>query len=98
MASIEILRSFEGKTQSELFEVGLKVLPKVGCEIFKSRPIAYLIISKYKEAGKISDMNFMVRFGMPPQVSLSLASDDFPEKDLNTIADRTFSALEEALK
>lgn len=98
MASIEVLRPFKGKTQSEIFDVGLKVLPQTGCEIFKSRPIAYLIVAKYKEGGKISDMNLMVRFGMPPQVSLSLASDDYSEKDLNAIADRIFSALNEALK
>lgn len=94
MASIEVLRAFAGKSQSEIFEAGLAVLPKMSCEILKSRPIAYLIVSKYKEGSRISDMNLMVRFGMPPQVSLNLAGDAFTEKELADIAERIFTALE----
>ena len=98
MASLEVQKPFDGKSQSDIFDAGLEVLKEAGCEIIKSRPIAYLIVSKYKEGGRIGDLNLMVHFGMPPQVSITLGGDSFSEKELQAIADRIFKDLETNLK
>ncbi|MGD0707374.1 MAG: hypothetical protein ABSA51_02855 [Anaerolineaceae bacterium] len=97
MASVEVKKTFEGKSTSDLYDAGLKALPKAGFELWKQRPLAYLVMSKRVENGNQIDCNFMVHMGFPVNVSVTLGCDALSEDDLRPWADKVFAAVQEVL-
>ncbi|HTX79058.1 MAG TPA: hypothetical protein VMC62_05295 [Longilinea sp.] len=97
MASVEVKKTFEGKSASDLYDAGLKALPKAGFAIWKERQLAYLVMSKRMENGSQIDCNYMAHMGSPVGVSVTLGCDSLTEDDLRLWADKVFAAVQEVL-
>jgi hypothetical protein len=97
MASVEVKKTFEGKSASDLYDLGLEALKKAGFEIWKERQLAYLIMSKRVENGQQIDCNYMAHMGFPVSVSVTLGCEALTEDELRPWADKVFAALQELL-
>jgi hypothetical protein len=94
MAKLEVKHGFPGKSASDCYQAGLRMVGAAGYSIFKKREIANLIICEGRLMGNPVNLNLVVPFGSPTQVILSLESSLEDKEALNSEAVRLLGLLE----
>lgn len=91
MASVQIKKTFEGKTDSEVYKAALKAIPNAGLSVWKKRELARLVMGTGKVDEKEVRCNIAVSM-VDGSVTASVEGEDLDEDAVKKVAD---SLLEE---
>lgn len=97
MSKFQESRTYAGKTADDCYAAAEKILPEVGFEVWKRRPMAWLLQAKRKQAEGSIDANLVCRLGANTMVILTLSSNTISQEVLKSIAEEIFSMLETQL-
>jgi hypothetical protein len=98
MPTVAISRNVAQVNRNDAFQTSLAILPDLGYVIWKTRPLAWLVIANREiPEGKIN-ANISFRPGDGVLLSISLASETMSETALQTQADELADALIEHIE
>jgi hypothetical protein len=92
MPSVQKERTVEQSPQA-CFDALQALLPDLGYEIWKTRPMAYLTQARGSIDGAPLTLNIIASMFAPTRVTVTAASDDLPEDALNTAAETILQRL-----
>lgn len=95
MARHEETRSYPHMSSDQCFQAAEKALPLAGFEVYKTRPIAWLVLSKHMDGIDTVNANMMARPG--GTVTLSIGGDKFNEEAIRAYAQKIFEVYESVL-
>ncbi|HEC22966.1 MAG TPA: hypothetical protein ENI95_08625 [Chloroflexi bacterium] len=78
----EMLTQSIPTSAKECYDALLEVLPDLGYEIWKTRPIAWLVIARGEIEGSPLTINAMCSMSTPTTLSLTLSSDGVSSEQL----------------
>ncbi len=96
MASVQIKRSYEGKSDNEVYEAALKAIPNAGLNVWKKRELARLVLATGTVDGQEVRCNIVVSM-VDGSVTISAEADDLGEDKLNVTADKLGGELDKLL-
>lgn len=79
----------------DAFDAVQRVLPGLGYEIWKTRPMAYLTQARGTQDGASLTVNIMASMMPPTRITITAASDDLDENALAAAADAILQRLSE---
>jgi hypothetical protein len=92
MARYEETRTYAGRSSAECFAAAQKALPQAGFEVWKVRPIAWLVLSRHKEG--TGTINANVSCLVAGRVTLAMGGDQASEETLKHWAGQIFEKFE----
>jgi hypothetical protein len=96
MSSVQIKKSYEGKSDVEIYEAVLKAIPNAGLTVWKKRELARLALGVCQQDGQEVRCNVVVSM-FDGSVTTTAEADDLPDSKLTPIAERIFSELDKLL-
>jgi hypothetical protein len=98
MPNIGEEKTYAGITADEGFKLALEVLPLTGFEIWKTRPMGWLIITNRETQSGAVNATVAFRPGTETAMTISLASDTAPEDEIRKCAEEFLLAFEQRLQ
>ena len=98
MSNIGEEKTYAGITGDEGFKLALEVFPLTGFEIWKTRPIGWLIIANRQTQSGVVNATVAFRSGAETMMTISLASDASPENEIRQCAEEFITAFEQRLQ
>lgn len=98
MANIGEEKNYAGITADEGFKLALEVFPLSGFEIWKTRPMGWLIITNRQTQSGVVNATAAFRPGAETTMTLSLTSDACPEDEIRKCAEEFLLAFEQRLQ
>ena len=95
MPRYEETRTYGARTSADCFEVAKQALPEAGFDVWKTRPIAWLVLSRRKEDADTIHAN--VSCLAAGRMTLAMGADTASEEALKAYAHQIFSACEARL-
>ena len=95
MARYEEARTFANRSSADCFAAAEKALPAAGFEVWKTRPIAWLVLSRRQAGTDVINANISCLAA--GRMTLSIGGDSASEEDLKKYAGEIFSACEARL-
>lgn len=95
MAKATESRDYAGKSADDCFAAAKAALPKVGFEIWKMRPIGWLLLANRTTSEGVVNANFAFRPGAA--ATLTLSSDRVTKEALLAMSGEVYAAFEAAL-
>jgi len=96
MASVQLKKEYEGKTDREVFEAAKKAIVNAGFTVWKVRELARLVLGTGIYEGKEVRLNVVVSM-FDGSASASAESDDLDEKELAPIPEKLHEELAKLL-
>jgi len=96
MASVQLQKSFEGKSDSEVYEAAKKAIVNAGFSVWKTRDLARLVLGTGTYKGKEVRINVVVSM-FNGSATASAESDDLDEKELAPIPEKIQGELAKLL-
>ena len=87
MASIQINKIFENKSDSEIYEAAIAAIPNAGLKVWKRRDIAHLVMGVGDLDGQEIRCNIAVSM-IDSSVTISVDADEIGEDKLNDTAEK----------
>jgi len=97
MASVQIKKNYENKSDQEVYEASLQAIPNAGLKIWKKRELARLVLGIGEHAGQEVRCNVVVSM-VDGSVTTSAEADGLEESVLRQIAERILTELDKLLK
>jgi hypothetical protein len=95
MARFEETRTYANRSSAECFAAVQKALPKAGFEVWKTRPIAWLVLSRRKEGTDTLTANISCL--VPGRMTVAMSADTASEDVLKNHARQIFLECEAQL-
>jgi hypothetical protein len=95
MAHYEETRNYPNATSATCFAAAEKSLPLAGFTVWKTRPIAWLVLARHKEGSQVVSAN--VSCPVAGRVTLAMGSEQVPQESLRQYAVWIFERLEAQL-
>jgi hypothetical protein len=96
MTQATITRNYPGKSPDALFAAALDAMPKAGFQVWKKRPLGWLVLAKRKVPEGLVQVNLAFRPGAA--ATLSLTGEGVSGQTLEALGAEALTALEAALK
>jgi len=96
MASFRMQKTYDSKSDQEVYEAALKAFPIAGFEVWKKRELARLVLGKGEEDGKEFRSNIIVNM-VDASATITAESDDLPESVLQSIVEKIGTELDHLL-
>jgi hypothetical protein len=96
MASVQLHKEYEGKSDSEVFEAAKKAIVNAGFSVWKTRDLARLVLGTGTYEGKEVRLNVVVSM-MDGSATASAESDELDEKALTPIPEKLHQELAKLL-
>ncbi len=96
MASVQVKKKYEGKSDSEVYEAALNAIPNAGMSVWKKRELARLVLGMGKIDGQEVRCNIVVSM-VDGSVTVSAEGDDLGEDKLTEAANKLFAELDKLL-
>ena len=96
MASIQLKKSYEGKSDSEVYEAAKEAIVNAGFTVWKTRDLARLVVGTGTYEGKEVRLNVVVSM-VDGSATASAESDDLDEKALAPIPEKLHEELTKLL-
>ena len=96
MASVQINRKFENKSDTQIYSAAITAIPNVGLKVWKRRDIARLVMGMGEVDGKEVRCNIAISM-LDNSVTISVESDALPEDALNSLAEKLSAEMEKLL-
>lgn len=96
MAQTTVTRNYPGKSPDALFAAALTAMPKAGFQVWKKRPIGWLVLAKRRVPEGLVQVNLAFRPGAA--ATLSLTGEGVPSETLKALSDEALAALDAALR
>ncbi len=96
MASIQLKRSYEGKSDGEVYEAAKKAIVNAGFKVWKTRELARLVLGTGIYEGKEVRLNVVVSM-IDGSATASAESDELDEKALAPIPEKVHEELTKLL-
>jgi hypothetical protein len=96
MASIQLKKEYEGKSDGEVFEASKKAIVNAGFTVWKVRELARLVLGTGTYEGKEVRINVVVSM-FDGSATVSAESDDLDEKALAPIPEKVHEELAKLL-
>jgi hypothetical protein len=97
VAKVERLGVVSGKSATEVYEGAVQTFEESGFDVWKKRPIAWLVMVKMMVKGCGVEGNLAARPTVPPSYTLTLSSEKLTEEALGEIADSVVESLHHLL-
>ncbi|MBI9045088.1 MAG: hypothetical protein JEZ06_11410 [Anaerolineaceae bacterium] len=91
MANLELERKYEASNPDALYKQAKILLPELGFEFIKKRPLGWFLLAENKNEKVQINMSF--RFGNPTPAVISITSDSASEESMQQTADTIFDKL-----
>jgi hypothetical protein len=95
MARYEETRTFANRSSADCFAAAAKALPAAGFEVWKTRSIAWLVLSRRTVGADLINANISCM--VAGRMTLAIGGDTTSEEDLKNFAREIFSACEAQL-
>mgnify|MGYP006987896477 CR=1 FL=1 len=95
MAKITQAGEITGKSAKDIYVASQEALTAAGFEVWKKRPVAWLLMAKQKVEGQWVNANLAVRPTSPTSYALTISSDGLDEGSLQGFADVVTESLRE---
>ena len=95
MAHYEENRTYPNWTSAACFAAAEKSLPQAGFSVWKTRPIAWLVLARRKDGSEVVNAN--VSCLMAGRVTLAMGSDQASQESLKQYAGQIFEKFEAQL-
>jgi hypothetical protein len=92
MASVQLQKQYEGKSDSEVYEAAKQAIVNAGFLVWKTRDLARLVLGTGMIEGKELRLNVVVSM-MDSSATISAESDDLDEKALSPIPEKIHEEL-----
>ena len=92
MASVQLKKSYEGKSDGEVYEAAKKAIANAGFSVWKTRELARLVLGTGTYEGKEVRLNVVVSM-IDGSATASAESDDLNEKALTPIPEKIHEEL-----
>lgn len=92
MASVQLKKVYEGKTDGEIYEAAKKAIVNAGFKVWKTRDLARVVLGNGTHEGKEVRLNFVVSM-FDSSATASVESDDLDEKALAVIPEKLHEEL-----
>jgi hypothetical protein len=96
MASVQLKKAYEGKSDNEVYEAALKAIPNAGLTVWKKRELARLVLGTGNVDGQEVRCNIVVSM-LDGSVTVSAEADDLPEEKLTQTAEKLLAELDKLL-
>jgi hypothetical protein len=93
LAKLQQTRTFVGKTADAAFAAAEAALPKVGFEVWKRRPMAWLLLATATTPDGTVEASVACRPAVGAMVTVALSSETAPDRVLKAMADQALSAI-----
>jgi hypothetical protein len=97
MASVQIKKSYENKSDKEVYEAALLAIPNAGLSVWKKRELARLVLGTGNIDGQEIRCNIVVSM-VDGSVTISAEADNLGEDALKQIADNLGSELDKLMQ
>jgi len=95
MSTIRETREYQGITADDAYKLAESALEEIGLEIWKRRPLGWLIMADYTDpTGKING-NVSCRPGSSTSITFTLDSDDHEESSMSNLVTKFFEAVDQ---
>ncbi len=96
MASVQVKKAYEGKSNGEVYEAAKKAITNAGFSVWKTRDLALLVLGTGMYEGHEVRLNVVVSM-VDGSATVSAESDDLDEKALAVIPEKIHEELAKLL-
>ena len=96
MASVQLQKQYEGKSDSEVYEAAKQAIVNAGFSVWKTRDLARLVLGTGTIEGKEVRLNVVVSM-MDSSATVSAEGDELDEKALTPILEKIHVELSKLL-
>jgi len=96
MASIQLMKTYEGKSDGEVYEAAKKAIVNAGFTVWKTRELARLVLGTGTFEGAEVRLNIVISM-FDGSATVSAESDDLDEKALAPIPEKLHEELAKLL-
>ena len=93
MTSVQQNKTYEGKSDTEIYEAALQAIPNAGLKVWKRRDLARLVLGNGEVDGQEVRCNIVVSM-VDGSVTISAEADDLSDDALQNILDKLTSELD----
>lgn len=93
MTSVQQNKTYEGKSDTEIYEAALQAIPNAGLKVWKRRDLARLVLGNGEVDGQEVRCNIVVSM-VDGSVTISAEADDLSDDALQKILDKLTSELD----
>jgi len=97
MASLEQTKTYSNKSVDDCFSAAPGALTGAGFELFKSRPIGWLVMSQLTGNEGYITGNISIRPGVETGVTLVISGNKASQETVDNLAQKVWSKLDEGL-
>ncbi len=97
MASVQINKTFENKSESEIYEAAIAAIPNAGLKVWKRRDIARLVMGVGDLDGQEIRCNIAVSM-VDSSVTISVEADEVAEEALTSTTEKLAAEMEKLLE
>lgn len=95
MGTIRETKEYQGITADDAYKIAEKALEETGLEIWKRRPLGWLIMADYADASGTIKGNVACRPGADTSITFTLDSDDHEESVMSTLVKKFFEVIDQ---
>ena len=97
MAKVTETRSYPTHPVDRCYQAAEAALPGSGFKVWKTRPVAWLIMARREGPAGLVEANLAARPGVGATVTLTLSGESSSEAALHGLAGKIFGELEDSL-
>ena len=93
MTSVQQNKTYEGKSDTEIYEAALQAIPNAGLKVWKRRDLARLVLGNGEVDGQEVRCNIVVSM-VDGSVTISAEADDLSDDALQKVLEKLASELD----
>jgi ribosome-associated translation inhibitor RaiA len=93
MTSVQQNKTYEGKTDTEIYEAAIQAIPNAGLKVWKKRELARLVLGNGEVDGHEVRCNIVVSM-VDGSVTISAEADDLSQDALQKVVDKLANELD----